>query len=97
MDTRAQGIIFKGGTAVVTIGVRILPRKEVLDVQGRAIAETLKRRGHSIEECHYGKYIRLQVKAKSRKEALKRAKEITESVLCNSLVENYELEILENV
>ena len=81
---------------MVTIGVRILPRKEVLDVQGRAIAETLKRRGHSIEECHYGKYIRLKINEENKEEALKKAKEITESVLCNSLVENYELEVLEN-
>ena len=80
---------------MVTVGVRILPRKEVLDVQGRAIADTLKRRGHSIEECHYGKYIRLEIDGKNKEEALKKAKEMTESVLCNSLVENYELEILE--
>ena len=81
---------------MVTIGVRILPRADVLDVQGRAIAETLKRRGHSIEECHYGKYIRLEINEENKEEALKKAKEMTESVLCNSLVENYELEVLEN-
>lgn len=81
---------------MITIGVRILPRKEVLDVQGRAIAETLKRRGYTIEECHYGKYIRLEIKEESKAEGLKKAKEITESVLCNSLVESYELEVLEN-
>ena len=80
---------------MVTVGIRILPRKEVLDVQGRAIGDTLKRRGYSIEECHYGKYIRLEVDGENKEEALKKAKEMTESVLCNSLVENYELEILE--
>ena len=81
---------------MVTIGVRILPRTDVLDVQGRAIAETLKRRGHSIEECHYGKYIRLEINGENKEEALKKATEMAESVLCNSLVENYELEVLEN-
>ena len=81
---------------MVTIGVRILPRTEVLDVQGRAIAETLKRRGHSIEECHYGKYIRLEINEENKEEALKKATEMAESVLCNSLVESYELEVLEN-
>jgi len=79
---------------VITVGLKILPKTEVLDVQGRAIAETLKRRGYSIADCHYGKLIRLKMKMNSREEALDQAKGIAESLLCNSLVENYELEIL---
>ena len=79
---------------MVIVGVKIVPKMEVLDVQGRAIADTLKRRGHSIEDCHYGKFLRLKINAGSTAEALNKAKEMTESALCNSLIENYELEIL---
>ena len=79
---------------MITIGIKILHKKEVLDVQGRAILETLKRKNYSVEECHYGKYIKIKLEANNEKSALERAKEITESVLCNSLVESYELEVL---
>lgn len=79
---------------MVIVGVKILPKKEVLDVQGRAIAETLKRRKHLIEECQYGKFIKLKINTANKEEALNKAREMAESVLCNSLVESYELEIL---
>ncbi len=79
---------------MVIVGVKILPKMEVLDVQGRAIAETLKRGGHSIENCRYGKFIKLAIETGNREEALNKAKEMVESVLCNSLLESYELEIL---
>ena len=78
----------------MVVGIKILLKEEVLDVQGRAIAETLKRRGYSIEDCRYGKFLELKVSADSKEEVLRQAKEMAESVLCNSLVENYELEIL---
>ena len=78
----------------MVVGIKILLKEEVLDVQGRAIAETLKRRGYSIEDCRYGKFLELKVSADNKEEVLKQAKEMAESVLCNSLVENYELEIL---
>ena len=80
---------------MVVVGVKVLPKKEVLDVQGRAIAETLKRQGHVIKDCQYGKFIKLNIDTSNEKEALNQAKKMAESVLCNSLVERYELEILE--
>ena len=79
---------------MVIVGVKILPKKEVLDVQGRAIAETLKRRKYLIEECQYGKFIKLKINTANKEEALNKAREMAESVLCNSLVESYDLEIL---
>ena len=80
---------------MVIVGVKILPKPETLDVQGRAIAKTLKRQGYFIEDCHYGKFLRLKIKANNREEALEKAKK-NDGIcfLCNSLVENYELEVL---
>ena len=78
----------------MVVGIKILLKEEVLDVQGRAITETLKRRGHSVEDCRYGKFLQLKVRAGSKEEVLKQAKVMAESILCNSLVENYELEVL---
>ena len=79
---------------MMIVGVKILLKKEVLDVQGRAIAKTLKHRGYSIEDCRYGKFLELKVSGNSKEEVLGQAKKMAESVLCNSLVESYELEVL---
>ena len=76
----------------MTIGIKILPKKETLDVQGRAIAETLNRRGYPIKNCSLGKFIKLEIKAKNKTEALDKAKKMAEDILCHSLVEDYELE-----
>ena len=79
---------------MITLAVKILPKKEVLDVKGRAIAETLNRQGHALEKCQYGKLLILTIKTKNPEVALKKANDMAQSVLCNKLVEDYELEIL---
>ncbi len=79
---------------MIVVGVKILLRKEVLDVQGRAVAKTLKLKGHPAQDCLCGKFIKLTISAGSRQSALKKAREMAESVLCNLLVEEYELEVL---
>ncbi len=79
---------------MIIVGVKILPKKEVLDVQGRAIADMLKRQGRAIKNCQYGKFIRLTIHTDDLEFALGEAKKMAKSVLCNPLLETYELEIL---
>ena len=76
------------------IGIKIVPRKEVLDVQGRAIAETLLSKKYPVQSCIYGKFLKLKLNIDDPDKALKMAREMAESLLCNSLVESYEVEIL---
>lgn len=76
------------------VGVKILPRTEVLDSQGRAVEKTLEHHGKTLNSCRVGKYIQLDVDATSKDDALAKAKEIAEFVLYNPLIESYELEIL---
>ena len=80
----------------MTVGIKILPKVETLDVQGRAIADTLNRQGYSIENCRFGKFIKVEVKAKNEDEALNKVRKMAEDILCHSLVENYEVELLSN-
>lgn len=72
------------------IGVRVMPRAEVLDTQGRAVEDTL--RGHSfpIEAVRVGKFIELNLPG-SEAEAMGKAKEIAQFVLCNPLIETFEV------
>ena len=76
------------------VGIKIIPKKEVLDVQGRALADTLLNKKYPVQFCVYGKFLKLNLKIDDSEKALKIAHEIAESILCNSLVESYELEIL---
>ena len=56
------------------VEVKVLPRPEVLDVQGRAIVQTLEQNGKAVKECRYGKCIRLQVEAENPESAKEKVK-----------------------
>jgi phosphoribosylformylglycinamidine synthase PurS subunit len=79
----------------VKIGVKILPKNEVLDTQGRAVAHTLQNHGKAVQQCRVGKYVQLEVNETDPAKALAKAKEITEFVLYNPLIENFELEVIQ--
>ena len=76
------------------IGVKILPRNEVLDSQGRAVEGTLKHNGHNLEACRVGRYVQLNIAEKDKDKAMERAKQMTEFVLYNPLIESFELEVV---
>lgn len=76
------------------IGVKILPKNEVLDTQGRAVEGTLKAHKKPVNQCRVGKYVQLEIDEKDEKAALSKAREITEFVLFNPLIETYELEVV---
>lgn len=76
------------------IGVKILPKNEVLDTQGRAVEGTLKSHNKPVNQARVGKYVQLDIEESDQTKALAKAKEITEFVLYNSLIETYELEVL---
>lgn len=81
--------------STMKVGVRILPRPEVLDTQGRAVGATLKQNGMALENCRVGKYIEIDVIASDKDEALGKVKKMAEYVLYNPLIETFTLENLE--
>ena len=76
------------------IGVKVMPRKEVLDTQGRAVEDTLKQNGKSLNACQVGRYVILDLPETDATRALAQAKEMAEFVLHNPLIETFELEKL---
>ena len=74
--------------------VKVLPKPEVLDTQGRAVQQTLQGHGFAIDQCQVGKYIVLNVSSTNMTEAEKQARSMVEKGLYNPLIENYELEKL---
>ncbi len=76
------------------IGVKILPKNEVLDTQGRTVENTLRAHQREVNQCRVGKYVQLDINESDETKALARAKEIAEFVLYNPLIETYELEVV---
>lgn len=76
------------------IGVKVMPRKEVLDTQGRAVENTLRQTGRKLNACMVGRYVILDLPDVDREKALSSAKEMAEAVLHNPLIETFELEAL---
>lgn len=76
------------------MGVRIMPRAEVLDTQGRAVGMTLKSKGFQVMDCKVGKFVILQLEAENASHAKAQAVKISEELLCNTLIETYQVEEL---
>lgn len=76
------------------IGVKVMPRKEVLDTQGRAVENTLRGHGQKVTACQVGRYVVLDLPDADAEKAMARAKEMAEMVLYNPLIETFELEKL---
>ena len=70
--------------------VKILPRLDILDVEGRAILESLKQNEKNLKDCRFGKVLRLLITAEDEKAAEKKVRGMIESTL-NPLIESYEI------
>jgi phosphoribosylformylglycinamidine (FGAM) synthase PurS component len=80
------------GDEKMKIGVKVMPRKEVLDTQGRAVENTLRSNGQLLNTCQVGRYIVLDLPETDPATALKHATAMAEFVLYNPLIETFELE-----
>ena len=74
--------------------LKILPKPEVLDTQGRAVRDSFKNKGMAVKDCHVGRYIVLEVEGGHQQEAENLVKQMAESGLCNPLIEDYQVEAL---
>lgn len=78
---------------MIKVGIKILPRKEILDTQGRAVEKVLKQKINENLSCRVGKFIEMNIEAKSPDEAKAKIRDMAEYVLYNPLLETYEIEI----
>ncbi len=76
--------------------VIVYPREEILDPQGKAICEALGRVGfHEVEEVRAGKSFDIELAVDSRREAEKRLNSMCESLLANTVIEDYEVQVFD--
>ena len=76
------------------MALKILPKPEVLDTQGRAVQGRLEDHGFDLKSCHVGKYIVLELPTEDVAEATELAKKMAGQGLYNPLIESYQLEEL---
>ncbi len=74
--------------------VHITPRTGVLDPQGKAIAQALGRLGFSgVDEVRQGKYIEIELEETDRDKARAVVEAMCKSLLANTVVEDYAIEL----
>ena len=78
-----------------SVQVKVMPLKELLDPQGKAVMGGLQNLGiKTIQDVRIGKTIQLQVDAVSPDEAKKIAEEASKKLLANPVMEYFEISVL---
>ena len=79
---------------IFTAEIKVMPLKELLDPQGKAVLGGLNNLGVKfINDVRIGKHIQLQVEAGTKEEALGIADEAAKKLLANPVMEDYSIEI----
>ena len=77
---------------IYTVQVKVMPLKDLLDPQGKAVMGGLKNLGiSSVADVRIGKHIDLQVEAATKEEAAAIAEEATKKLLANAVMEYFEI------
>lgn len=76
------------------VHINVMPLKELLDPQGKAVLSGLGNLGlKSIEDVRIGKHITLQVEAASAEAARSVAEEASKKLLANPVMEQFEITV----
>ncbi len=76
--------------------VNVYLKEGVLDPQGKAVHHALGALGFdSVENVRIGKQIVLDLKAESMREAEKEVEKMCETLLANTVIEDYSIEIVQ--
>jgi phosphoribosylformylglycinamidine synthase subunit PurS len=77
-----------------TVQIKVMPLKELLDPQGKAIVGGLQNLGlNNVEDVRVGKNILLQITADSPGQAQQIAEEASKKLLANPVMEYFEVSV----
>jgi phosphoribosylformylglycinamidine synthase len=77
-----------------TAQVKVMPLKDLLDPQGKAVLGGLNNLGlNQVSDVRIGKHIDLQIEAESKETALALANDAAKKFLANPVMEVFEVEI----
>lgn len=77
------------------VQIKVMPLKDLLDPQGKAVMGGLKNLGiDTVDDVRIGKHITLQINAASESAAKSLADEACKKLLANPVMEFYEIEMV---
>lgn len=77
-----------------TVQIKVMPHKELLDPQGKAVMGGLKNLGLTgVADVRVGKNITLQIEAESAEKATSIAEEASKKLLSNPVMEYFEITV----
>lgn len=78
-----------------SVQVKVMPHKELLDPQGKAVLSGLGNLGlNGVQDVRMGKHIQLHIDAATTEAALAIADEAARKLLANPVMEQYEVTLL---
>jgi len=79
---------------IFSVQVRVMPLKELLDPQGKAVMGGLKNLGlQGVSDVRIGKSITLQIEAVSPEQAKQIAEDASKKLLANPVMEYFEIAV----
>jgi phosphoribosylformylglycinamidine synthase PurS subunit len=79
-----------------TVAINVMPLKNLLDPQGKAVLGGLGNLGiHAIEDVRVGKHITLSIEAANAEEAKAIAENASKQLLANQVMEFFEIAIID--
>ena len=79
---------------IFTAEIKVMPLKELLDPQGKAVLGGLSNLGiKSINDVRIGKHIQLQIETSNKDEASAIAEDAAKKLLANPVMEEYTIQI----
>ena len=79
---------------IFSVQVKVMPLKELLDPQGKAVMGGLQNLGmKNVSDVRIGKNITLQVEANSSEQAKQIAEEASKKLLANPVMEYFEISV----
>jgi phosphoribosylformylglycinamidine synthase len=80
---------------IFTAEVKVMPLKELLDPQGKAVQDGLKNQGlKNVNDVRIGKHINLQIEAATKEDAAVIAEDAAKKLLANPVMEDFEIQII---
>lgn len=74
------------------VALHIVPRRGLLDPQGKAVADALRTLGFkSVENVHVGRHVIVELAARDASDAEKEARAMCERLLANPVTEDFEI------
>jgi phosphoribosylformylglycinamidine synthase len=80
-----------------TAEIDVMPKKELLDPQGKAVMLGLEHLGlNTVQDVRVGKHITLQLEAANEAESYRKLEDACKKLLSNLIMESYRFELHQN-